>query len=66
MVILFGGLAFAVKATGGDQEVLILFAGPALLFGGLNGVPPFGAVVAVFALVFIAGTAAIFNRHWPG
>lgn len=66
IVIAFVGLFFAVRVTGGDREVLVLFAGPVLLFGGLIGAPPFSAVVALFGLIFILGTAAIINRHWPG
>ena len=65
LVFMMVGLGLLIRVTGGAQEVLLIYVGPVLLFGGLIGSPPFMVVVALIAAAALLGSAAFVNRHWP-
>ena len=57
-----GGLLFIVLKTGGEPMSLLIFSGPALFWAGLVGAIPMAIVIAILAVLIVAGSAPIFSR----
>ena len=62
LLVVAGVLGVLVKKTGGEPHVLLIFAGPVLFWAGQVGALPFEAVLAILALVVVAGSAPVFSR----
>jgi len=45
--------------------VMLIYVGPLMVWSSLAGGIPFAVVIALHALVFIAGTASVIQRHIP-
>ena len=62
VVLVMGGLLFIVLKTGGEPMSLLIFSGPALFWAGLVGAIPMAIVIAILAVLIVAGSAPIFSR----
>jgi hypothetical protein len=57
-----GGLGAAVRYSGGEPLVLLLFIGPMLFWAGEVGALPREAVYAILAIVMLAGSAVTIQK----
>jgi hypothetical protein len=62
LLALMGGLGAAVRYSGGEPLVLLLFIGPMLFWAGEVGALPREAVYAILAIVMLAGSAVTIQK----